>query len=186
MSVCYLDLETTALFNASIVNLGMITVGDGKLFSTDRYYLPATKMSSEAVKVHGLTEQYLASVTNKTFEQDVEEIHRYLSQDDITSIYIYNASFDGRILNGYFEKQGLPKLNKYKCLMQGYRRVFGKSKNCKLEALATSMANEMGIDVSKLYEIIQKELGGGRLHNALFDTYLTYMIDEHYGISRRL
>ena len=109
-----LDTETTGLDfenGDKIVEIGIVELENhiqtGNFF---HYYLnPERDSSPEALKVHGLTTEFLSD--KPKFEEIVEEFLDFLGD---SKIIIHNASFDIGFINSQLKGCNFQEINEYK------------------------------------------------------------------------
>ena len=110
MRQIFLDTETTGL-NAEggdrIVEIGCVEMIGRRLTGDNRHYYlnPQRPSHPDALKVHGLTEEFLAD--KPLFESVVDELMAYLAGAEIV---IHNAAFDIGFLDKELERCGKPKV----------------------------------------------------------------------------
>ena len=109
MRKIFLDTETTGLDCKSghrIIEFGAVEMIDRKLTGKNLhfYFKPDIKVEAAALKVHGLTNDFLAD--KPYFREKIDEIMNYLKNAEII---IHNAGFDVSFLN--CELQILPSNN---------------------------------------------------------------------------
>ena len=108
-----LDTETTGLSAESgdrVIELGCVELINRKLTGNDLhiYFNPERESHEEALKVHGLTSDFLRDKPKfATLANDVVE---YLRDAELI---IHNAAFDVGFLNKEFELVGLPPLRSF-------------------------------------------------------------------------
>lgn len=95
----FLDTETTGLSPESgdrIIEIGCVEMVNRRLTGNDKHYYlnPQRSSSPEAVKVHGLTDEFLAD--KPLFAAVADELLNYLQDAEII---IHNAGFDVGFLN---------------------------------------------------------------------------------------
>ena len=104
----FLDTETTGL-NAEggdrIIEIGCIEMVGRRLTGDNRHYYLNPQRSShpDALKVHGLTDEFLAD--KPLFEHVVDELLDYLAGAEVV---IHNAAFDIGFLDKELERCGKP------------------------------------------------------------------------------
>ena len=104
----FLDTETTGL-NAGggdrIVEIGCVEMVGRRLTGNNRHYYLNPQRSShpDALKVHGLTDEFLAD--KPLFEHVVDELVAYLAGAEVV---IHNAAFDIGFLDKELERCGKP------------------------------------------------------------------------------
>ncbi|MBI4056779.1 MAG: 3'-5' exonuclease [Elusimicrobia bacterium] len=103
----FLDLETTGLspwMGARVCEVAVLRVKGGK--ELDHYQTlvhPCCPISSEAQRVHGISNEMVAS--SPRFEEIVPNLKKYLEN---TVVVCHNASFDISFINHEFGRMGLP------------------------------------------------------------------------------
>lgn len=97
-----LDTETTGFRPGGIVSLAAIEMVDGELTGAFAHYHINPKMPVDpgAVKVHGLTDEYLA--TCPTFSDIIEPIDNFLGASPIIA---HNAPFDMGFLEAEYRRE---------------------------------------------------------------------------------
>jgi len=110
MRQIFLDTETTGLSPESgdrIVEIGCLEMVDRRPTGNDKhYYLNPERPSSEgAVKVHGLTDDFLAD--KPRFGEIADELLTYLAGAEVV---IHNAAFDVGFLDAESKRLGRPRL----------------------------------------------------------------------------
>jgi DNA polymerase-3 subunit epsilon len=108
-----LDTETTGLSAENgdrIIELGCVELLNRKLSGNDLhiYFNPERESHEDALKVHGLTSEFLAD--KPKFETLAKDIVEYLRDAEII---IHNAAFDVGFLDKEFERVGLPQLRSF-------------------------------------------------------------------------
>ena len=106
MRQVFLDTETTGLAAAGgdrIVEIGCIEMHNRRLTGRNlhRYLNPGRPSHPEALRVHGLTEEFLAD--KPRFEEIVDELLAYL---DGAELVIHNAEFDVGFLDAELARVG--------------------------------------------------------------------------------
>jgi DNA polymerase-3 subunit epsilon len=106
----FLDTETTGLSAETgdrIVELGCIEMVNRRLTGRNlhHYLNPQRPNHEEAVKVHGLTDEFLAD--KRLFASVADELLAYLAGADIV---IHNAAFDLGFLNAELRRLGRPPI----------------------------------------------------------------------------
>lgn len=110
MRQVFLDTETTGLSPESgdrIVEIGCVEMVNRRLSGRNlHFYLnPERRNHEDALKVHGLTDEFLAN--KPLFEAVADELVEYLSGAEII---IHNASFDIGFLNEELKRIGRPPI----------------------------------------------------------------------------
>ncbi|NRF69991.1 DNA polymerase III subunit epsilon [Aquincola sp. S2] len=106
MRQIFLDTETTGLNPESgdrIVEIGCIEMVSRRLTGVDKHFYlnPERKGDAEAIKVHGLTDDFLAD--KPKFAEVADELLGYLAGADIV---IHNAGFDVGFINAELKRLG--------------------------------------------------------------------------------
>ena len=109
MRQVFLDTETTGLSPESgdrIIELGCVEMVNRRLTGQNLhfYFNPERKNHEDAVKIHGLTDEFLAD--KPLFGTVVDEIVAYLAGAEVI---IHNAGFDVGFLNAELARLGRPK-----------------------------------------------------------------------------
>jgi DNA polymerase-3 subunit epsilon len=109
MRQIFLDTETTGLSPESgdrIIEVGCVEMLNRRLSGNNlHFYLnPERKSHEDAVKIHGLTDEFLAD--KPLFASIADELMEYLSGAEII---IHNAGFDVGFLNEELRRLGRPK-----------------------------------------------------------------------------
>ena len=170
-----LDTETTGLSAKSgdrLVEFAALEMIDRRITGANLhiYINPECEVPEEVVKVHGLTNEFLAD--KPTFAQVGQKIADFIQGAELI---IHNAPFDVGFLNMEFTRMGLPEIAELNCevidsLVMAKQRFPGQKNS--LDALC----NRFKIDRSKRV-----------LHGALIDcellgeVYLA-MTREQYGL----
>ncbi|MBK9135639.1 MAG: DNA polymerase III subunit epsilon [Betaproteobacteria bacterium] len=110
MRQVFLDTETTGLSAAGgdrIVEIGCIEMVNRRLSGrTLHYYVnPGRSSHPDALKVHGLTDEFLAD--KPSFAQVAAEIAEFIGGAELV---IHNAEFDVGFLDAEFERLGHPRV----------------------------------------------------------------------------
>jgi DNA polymerase-3 subunit epsilon len=113
MRQIFLDTETTGLSPESgdrIVEIGCLEMVDRRRTGNDKhYYLNPERPSSEgAIKVHGLTDEFLAD--KPRFAEIADELLAYLTGAEVV---IHNAAFDVGFLDAESKRLGRPRLTEH-------------------------------------------------------------------------
>lgn len=105
----FFDTETTGLSPESgdrIIEIGCVEMVDRRLTGNNKHFYlnPERANSEDAVKIHGLTDEFLAD--KPVFAAVVDELMEYLAGAEIV---IHNASFDVGFLDAELRRLGRPK-----------------------------------------------------------------------------
>jgi DNA polymerase III subunit epsilon len=108
MRQIFLDTETTGLSPESgdrVIEIGCIEMFNRRLTGNNKHFYlnPQRKNSEDAVRVHGLTDEFLAD--KPVFAAVAEELMEYLCGAEIV---IHNAAFDVGFLNTELRRLGRP------------------------------------------------------------------------------
>jgi DNA polymerase-3 subunit epsilon len=106
-----LDTETTGLYadqGDRIIEIGCIEMVNRRLSGrTLHYYInPERKSHAEAVKVHGLTDEFLAD--KPVFARIADQVLAFIGGAELI---IHNAAFDIGFLDAEFKRLGLPRVH---------------------------------------------------------------------------
>jgi DNA polymerase-3 subunit epsilon len=109
MRQIFLDTETTGLSPESgdrIVEVGCVEMVGRRLTGEHRHYYinPERKGSEDAIRIHGLTDEFLAD--KPVFGIIVDELLEFCAGAEVI---IHNASFDVGFLNEELRRLGRPK-----------------------------------------------------------------------------
>ena len=110
MRQIFLDTETTGLSPESgdrIIEIGCIEMVNRRLSGTHRHFYlnPERRNSEDAVRIHGLTDEFLAD--KPRFAQVCDELLAFLAGAEIV---IHNAGFDVGFLNEELRRLGKPPI----------------------------------------------------------------------------
>jgi len=110
MRQVFLDTETTGLSAEQgdrVVEIGCIEMVNRRLSGrTLHHYLnPGRSSHPDALKVHGLTDEFLAD--KPTFAQVADELAEFIGGAELV---IHNADFDTGFLDAEFERIGRPRV----------------------------------------------------------------------------
>ena len=113
MRQIFLDTETTGLSPETgdrIIEIGCIEMVNRRLTGTHKHFYlnPERRNSEDALKIHGLTDEFLAD--KPLFGQVADELLEYLSGAEIL---IHNADFDVGFLNEELRRLGRPAFQRF-------------------------------------------------------------------------
>lgn len=113
MRQIFLDTETTGLSPDSgdrIIEIGCVEMVSRRLTGHNKHFYlnPERKNSEDAVKVHGLTDEFLAD--KPLFASIADELLEYLAGAEII---IHNAAFDVGFLDEELRRLGRPKFARH-------------------------------------------------------------------------
>jgi len=108
MRQIFLDTETTGLSPESgdrVIEIGCIEMVNRRLTGVHKHFYlnPERKNSEDAVRVHGLTDEFLAD--KPVFAAVADELMDFLADAEIV---IHNAAFDVGFLNAELRRLGRP------------------------------------------------------------------------------
>ena len=182
MRQIFLDTETTGLSPESgdrILEIGCVELVNRRRTGNDLHFYvnPQRASHDDALKVHGLTQEFLAD--KPVFAAVAEQLLEYLAGAEIV---IHNASFDVGFLNEELRRMARPKLHSYVAqvsdsLMLARERYPGKSnsldalcKRLEVDNAARSLHGAL-LDAGLLAEVyIRMTRGQDRLVIDLGDT----------------
>lgn len=109
MRQIFLDTETTGLSPESgdrVIEIGCVEMVSRRLTGHNKHFYlnPERKNSEDAVKIHGLTDEFLAD--KPLFSAIADELMEYLAGAEIV---IHNAAFDVGFLNEELRRLGRPR-----------------------------------------------------------------------------
>jgi DNA polymerase-3 subunit epsilon len=113
MRQIFLDTETTGLSPESgdrIIEIGCVEMLNRRLSGHNKHFYlnPERKNSEDAVKIHGLTDEFLAD--KPLFASIADELLEYLAGAEIV---IHNAAFDVGFLNEELRRLGKPRFEQH-------------------------------------------------------------------------
>ncbi len=160
MRQVFLDTETTGLAAAQgdrIIEIGLIEMVNRRLTGrTLHHYLnPGRSSHPDALKVHGLTDEFLAD--KPAFERIVDELLAFV---DGAEIIIHNADFDLGFLDAEFARLGRPP----------FARHVARVTDSLL--LAREIYPGKGNSLDALCRRLEVDNSGRDLHGALLDAGL--------------
>ncbi len=170
MRQVFLDTETTGLYpdqGDRVIEIGCVELVNRKLTGNNRHFYlnPGRDSHEEALKVHGITTEFLRD--KPKFDAVADELLDYLQGAEVV---IHNAPFDLGFLNRELALLGRP--------------VFRQFVSCVTDTLA--MAKEMypgkrnGLDA--LCDRLGVDNSGRTLHGALLDAEL--LADVYINLTR--
>ena len=170
MRQIFLDTETTGLSadqGDRVIEIGCVELFNRKLTGNNKHFYlnPGRDSHEEALKVHGITTEFLRD--KPKFEAVVDEFLAYLQDAEII---IHNANFDVGFLNKELELVGRPRFKEHvsnviDTLVMAKEMFPGKRNS--LDALCS----RLGVDNS-----------GRTLHGALLDAEL--LADVYINLTR--
>lgn len=110
--ICF-DTETTGFDPGRgdrLIEIGCIEVVDGVRTGNNLhiYINPERDVPEDAVKIHGLTTEFLQD--KPLFNREAERIWKYFHEDPETVLVAHNAQFDMRFMNFEFDKAGYKQI----------------------------------------------------------------------------
>jgi len=111
MRQIFLDTETTGLSPDSgdrIIEIGCLEMVSRRLTGNDKHFYlnPERPSSEDAIKVHGLTDEFLAD--KPRFVEVVDELMAYLAGAEVV---IHNAAFDVGFLDAELKRVARPRFS---------------------------------------------------------------------------
>jgi DNA polymerase-3 subunit epsilon len=170
MRQIFLDTETTGLSADNgdrVIEIGCVELFNRKLTGNNKHFYlnPGRESHEEALKVHGITSEFLKD--KPKFEAVADDLMAYLQDAEIV---IHNAAFDVGFLNKELELIGRPKFRDYVAnvidTLVMAKEMFPGKRNS-LDALCS----RLGVDNS-----------GRTLHGALLDAEL--LADVYINLTR--
>jgi len=170
MRQIFLDTETTGLSADNgdrVIEIGCVELLNRKLTGNNKHFYlnPGRESHEEALKVHGITSEFLKD--KPKFEAVADELLEYLQDCEII---IHNAAFDVGFLNKELELIGRPKFKDYVTSVTDTlvmaKEIFPGKRNS-----LNSLCDRLGVDNS-----------GRTLHGALLDAEL--LADVYINLTR--
>ena len=170
MRQIFLDTETTGLSADNgdrVIEIGCVELFNRKLTGNNKHFYlnPGRDSHEEALKVHGITTEFLKD--KPKFEVIADDLLAYLQDAEIV---IHNAAFDVGFLNKELELIGRPRFKDYVASITDTlvmaKEMFPGKRNS-LDALCS----RLGVDNS-----------GRTLHGALLDAEL--LADVYINLTR--
>ncbi|WP_114973316.1 DNA polymerase III subunit epsilon [Rhodoferax ferrireducens] len=170
MRQIFLDTETTGLSADNgdrVIEIGCVELFNRKLTGNNKHFYlnPGRESHEEALKVHGITSEFLKD--KPKFDAVADELLAYLQDADIV---IHNAAFDVGFLNKELALMGRPLFKDYVASVTDTlvmaKEMFPGKRNS-LDALCS----RLGVDNS-----------GRTLHGALLDAEL--LADVYINLTR--
>jgi len=170
MRQIFLDTETTGLSADNgdrVIEIGCVELFNRKLTGNNKHFYlnPGRESHEEALKVHGITTEFLKD--KPKFEAIADDLLAYLQDAEIV---IHNAAFDVGFLNKELELTGRPRFKDYVASITDTlvmaKEMFPGKRNS-LDALCS----RLGVDNS-----------GRTLHGALLDAEL--LADVYINLTR--
>lgn len=118
------DTETTGLSkNDEVIDFAAVVFRkSAKILYYQRYFLPSTKISPFAARVHKMDSTFLKNVGASSFAEHAYELNSLLNKYNVIT---FNASFDKRLLSQTFAKNNLKMLDKkWHCALRMYELLF--------------------------------------------------------------
>ncbi|MEN0651365.1 MULTISPECIES: 3'-5' exonuclease [Bacillati] len=153
-----LDTETTGLYDAEIVELGIIDKGGNILFES--LFRTKQPIPEEVIKIHGITNEMVA--TAPSWADKWNEVKQILTN---RKILIYNSAFDVSIIENTCSIWGIDNLPKLEteCVMEAFRYYHGWNYPISLANASGCYTSHRSIDdcfsVLELLNDVWKQLG---------------------------
>ena len=174
------DTETTGSdFEMDrLVEVGLVEMRDGRLTGEvfHRYIRPPIAVHREAVKVHGLTDQFLRDKPD--FPDVVDALMTFIDAEPDTLLVAHNSEFDRKMLNAELRRVGRPEIPKERTrdtMAMARKRHPGSPASldalCRRYKIDASRRTQHGalLDAELLAEVYV-ELNGGRQHSLDLDS----------------
>lgn len=170
MRQIFLDTETTGLSADNgdrIIEIGCVELFNRKLTGNNKHFYlnPGRDSHEEALKVHGITTEFLKD--KPKFEAVVEDLLEYLQGSEVI---IHNAAFDVGFLNKELELIGRPLFKEFVASVTDTlvmaKEMFPGKRNS-----LNALCDRLGVDNS-----------GRTLHGALLDAEL--LADVYINLTR--
>ena len=189
-----LDTETTGLDfenGDKIVEIGIVELENHiQTGNSFHYYLnPERDSSPEALRVHGLTTEFLSD--KPKFEEIVEEFIHFLSD---SKIIIHNASFDIGFINSQLKGCNFQEINETRVIDT---IVLAKNKYRGQSVSLDSLCRRYNIDITgreihgalkdaKLLSLVYLELIGGKQTKLKFQEDNSTELDQIHSLTPNL
>ena len=189
-----LDTETTGLDfenGDKIVEIGIVELENHiQTGNSFHYYLnPERDSSPEALRVHGLTTEFLSD--KPKFEEIVEEFIHFLSD---SKIIIHNASFDIGFINSQLKGCNFQEINETRVIDT---IVLAKNKYRGQSVSLDSLCRRYNIDIkgreihgalkdAKLLSLVYLELIGGKQTKLKFQEDNSTELDQIHSLTPNL
>ena len=186
-----LDTETTGLDfenGDKIVEIGIVELENHiQTGNSFHYYLnPERDSSPEALRVHGLTTEFLSD--KPKFEEIVEEFIHFLSD---SKLIIHNASFDIGFINSQLKGCNFQEINETRVIDT---IVMAKNKYRGQSVSLDSLCRRYNIDITgreihgalkdaKLLSLVYLELIGGKQTKLKFQENNTTEMDQIHSLT---
>ncbi len=193
-----LDTETTGispLEGHRIIEIGMVElVNKYRTGKTLQFYInPEREVSEGAVKVHGITTEFLKD--KPKFKEVVADVIEFIGD---SKLVIHNASFDLGFLNHHFHQLGIPPIHDDKtfCTLLYARKKYPGAKNS-LDALCNRFNIDLAarvnhgalLDAELLADVYAEMMGAGatqrNLQFAAYTGNAIAQIEEQEKIERQ-
>lgn len=170
MRQIFLDTETTGLYpdqGDRLIEIGCVEMVNRKLTGNNLhlYVNPGRDSHEEALKVHGITSEFLAD--KPPFEAVAQQLLDYVQDAEII---IHNAAFDLGFLDMELQRMGLPRFKDY------------VSNVIDSLALAKEMFPGKRNSLDALCDRLEVDNSGRTLHGALLDSEL--LADVYINMTR--
>jgi DNA polymerase-3 subunit epsilon len=170
MRQIFLDTETTGLSADNgdrVIEIGCVEMFSRKLTGNNKHFYlnPGRESHEEALKVHGITTEFLKD--KPQFAAVVDELLSYLEGAEVV---IHNAAFDVGFLNKELDLLGRPKLTEF------------VSNVTDTLAMAKEMFPGKRNSLNALCDRLEVDNSGRTLHGALLDAEL--LADVYINMTR--
>lgn len=170
MRQIFLDTETTGLSADNgdrVIEIGCVELLNRKLTGNNKHFYlnPGRESHEEALKVHGISSEFLKD--KPKFEAVADELLEYLQDSEVI---IHNAAFDVTFLNKELELIGRAKFKDYVASVTDTLVMAKEMYPGKRNSL-DSLCDRLGVDNS-----------GRTLHGALLDAEL--LADVYINLTR--
>ncbi len=170
MRQIFLDTETTGLYpdqGDRLIEIGCVELVNRKLTGNNKHFYvnPGRDSHEEALKVHGITTEFLSD--KPKFEAVADELLEYLQGAEII---IHNAPFDVGFLSKELELMGRP----------AFRKMVGKVVDSLAMAKEIYPGKRNGLDA--LCDRLGVDNSSRTLHGALLDAEL--LADVYINLTR--
>lgn len=155
------DTETTGLGNLDhILEIAAVEIFNGRITGRQfhAYLHPRKKISPNAIKLHGLADNFYERYYNNTYKSDKQIMENFVDFIGDSYIFCHNSKFDCSFIERELNFWGLKNIPKdrYKCTMQIFKDVYGSKSNLK-----------------SCCEHLNLEFSANNFHSAIYDAFMT-------------
>ncbi len=160
-----LDVETTGLHNAQIVQIGMVDLAGNVLMDT--FVRPEGHIPADATAVHGITDAMVAAAPGF---KDLYVSFSVLLAGKV--VVAYNVEYEKKVIQGECQRLNLPlpRVAEWSCAMKSYAHFWGErnrrgykwqslSKACQQQRIQVRDAHSAVGDCRLTLALIQKMAG---------------------------